>query len=205
MNTQLEAMEKINLTRFFELVSDVFHPITNAGLAFFLLTIFGGGNSIAIKIFHFSIALLFSMIIPFLYVYYLKKRGYLKTIDITERMQRLNPFAFSILSYFAGFFALLFFDASLHVQGLMFCYGSNTLLVMLVTKWWKVSVHTTGIAGPLVALTFEYGPIVFPFYLLIIIVGWSRVYLKRHTVMQVLVGGAMGLLLTYLQFEIFFS
>lgn len=198
-------MEKINLSRFFGFISDVFHPITNAGLAFFLLTIFGGGNSIAMKIFHFSIALLFSTIIPFLYVYYLKKKGYLKTIDITERMQRLNPFAFSILSYFAGFFALFFFDASLHVQGLMFCYGSNTLLVMLVTKWWKVSVHTTGIAGPLVALTFAFGPIVFPFYLLVVIVGTARIYLKRHTVMQVLVGGAMGLLLTYLQFEIFFS
>ena len=47
------------------------------------------------------------------------------------------------------------------------------------------SVHTTGIAGPLVALTFGFGPVVYLFYLLIIIVGVSRIYLKRHTVMQV--------------------
>ncbi len=198
-------MEKSGLIRFFEFVSDVFHPITNAGVAFFLLTVFGGDNNIAMNMVYFFAALVFSMIIPFLYIFYLKKKGYLQTVDITERMQRLNPFAFSILSYFAGFLVLLLSGAPVYVQGLMFCYGSNTLLVMLVTRWWKVSVHTTGIAGPLVALSFAFGQIVFPFYLLVVIVGAARIYLKRHTVMQVLAGGVMGLLLTYLQFEIFFS
>ncbi len=87
----------------------------------------------------------------------------------------------------------------------MCCYASNTLLVMLVAKWWKISVHTTGIAGPLVALAYAFGPVVHSFFLLIIVIGVARVHLKRHTVLQVLVGGALGLLLTYLQFHIFFS
>ncbi len=166
---------------------------------------FAEKHGIVMKAVHFFTALSFSMIIPFLYIFYLKKKGHLKNVDITERMQRLNPFAFSILSYFAGFFVLGFFDAPLHVQGLMFCYGSNTLLVMLVTRWWKVSVHTTGIAGPLVALTFGFGPMVYTYYPLIILVGLSRIVLKRHTVMQVLAGGLMGLSLTALQFSMFFS
>lgn len=126
--------------RFFEFVSGAFHPITNAGVAFLLLTLFSEGNSIAIKAAYFFIALLFSMVIPYVYIFYLKKRGYLDNVDITERMKRLNPFAFSILSYFAGFLVLLFSEAPVYVQGLMFCYGTNTLLVMLVTRWWKVSV-----------------------------------------------------------------
>lgn len=198
-------MEKPKPDRIFESVSITFHPITNAGIAFLLLTLFSEGNSIAMKAVYFLIALLFSMIIPYVYIFYLKKKGYLDSVDITERMKRLNPFAFSIISYFAGFLVLLFSDASVYVQGLMFCYGSNTLLVLLVTRWWKVSVHTTGIAGPLVALTFAFGPVVYPFYLLIIIVGLSRIYLKRHTVMQVVAGGVMGLLLTSVQFAMFFS
>jgi len=191
--------------KFFEVVSDVFHPITNAGIAFFLLTMFAERNGIVMKTVYFVIALSFSMIIPFLYIFYLKKKGDLDTVDITERMQRLNPFAFSILSYFIGFFVLRFSGAPLIVQGLMFCYGSNTLLVMLVTRWWKISVHTTGIAGPLVALTFGFGPVIYLFYPLIVLVGLSRVVLKRHTVKQVLVGGVMGLSLTALQFAMFFS
>lgn len=195
----------LKLDRIFKYVSTALHPITNAGIAFLLLTIFSESNSASIKVVYFFIALLFSAVIPYLYIFYLKNKGYLDTVDITERIKRLNPFAFSIISYFAGFFVLRFFGAPVHVQGLMFCYGTNTLLVLLVTRWWKVSVHTTGIAGPLVALSFEFGSVVYPFYMLIIIIGTARVYLKRHTVMQVLVGGAMGLLLTYLQFEMFFS
>lgn len=198
-------MEKDGLNKLFELVSNVFHPITNAGIAFFLLTFWGGGDSIVVNGFHFSVTLLFSMVIPFLYIFYLKKKGYLETVDITERAQRLNPFTFSIISYVSGFFILLGLQAPVHVQGLMFCYASNTLLVMLVTRWWKISVHTTGIAGPLVALTFAFGTVVYPFYLLVIVIGTARVYLKRHTVMQVLAGGTAGLLLTYIQFRIFFS
>lgn len=201
----LERKQTFNPERYFEFVSDLFHPISNAGIAFFLLTMFTGSNDIVMKTIYFIIALSFSMIIPFLYIFSLKRKGHLETVDITERMQRLNPFAFSILSYFAGFIVLRLADAPLHVQGLMFCYGSNTLLVMLVTRWWKVSVHTTGIAGPLVALTFGFGTVVYPFYSLIILVGLSRIVLKRHTIMQVLAGGLIGLSLTALQFAIFFS
>ncbi|MCW8815999.1 MAG: hypothetical protein OQK59_08460 [Chlorobium sp.] len=140
--------EKIIMThnsqRFFEVVSDLFHPISNAGIAFFLLTMFAGSNDIVMKTIYFVIALSFSVIIPFLYIFSLKRKGHLETVDIMERMQRLNPFAFSIFSYFAGFIVLRLVDAPLHVQGLMFCYGSNTLLVMPVTRCRKVSAHTTG-------------------------------------------------------------
>jgi membrane-associated phospholipid phosphatase len=68
---------------------------------------------------------------------------------------------------------------------------TNTLLVVLITNWWKVSVHTTAISGPLVALAYQFGSLVFPFFGLIPLVGVSRLILKRHTFAQVLVG-ALG-------------
>ena len=78
------------------------------------------------------------------------------------------------------------------------------LLAALISRWWKVSVHATAISGPLVALRFQFGPLVIPWFVLIPFVGASRVILRRHTVAQVLVGAAIGLLLTTLQLEIFF-
>jgi membrane-associated phospholipid phosphatase len=79
------------------------------------------------------------------------------------------------------------------------------LLVVLITNWWKVSVHTTAIAGLLVVLAYPFGSIVFPFFGLIPLVGASRLILKRHTFAQVLVGAAIGVLMTALQIRLFFD
>jgi len=84
--------------RFFSVVSNLFHPITNAGIAFLLLTMLSGGESVVMQTVWFVLALTFSMIVPFLYFFYLKKKGRLETVDIAERMHRLNLIAFSILT-----------------------------------------------------------------------------------------------------------
>lgn len=86
----------------------------------------------------------------------------------------------------------------------MFCYATNTLLVVLITNWWKVSVHTTAMSGPLVVLAYQFGNVVFPFFGLIPLVGAARLVLKRHTVAQVLVGAAIGVLMTALQIQLLF-
>ena len=194
-----------NSQRFFEVVSDLFHPISNAGITFFLLTLFTGSNDIVMKTIYFIIALSFSTLIPFLYIFSLKRKGHLEDGRHYGKYATPEPLRVQHSQLFHRLYCTQACRPPLHVQGLMFCYGSNTLLVMLVTLWWKVSVHTTGIAGPLVALTFGFGTVVYPFYTLIVLVGLSRVVLKRHTVMQVLAGGLMGLSLTALQFAIFFS
>jgi len=45
-------------------------------------------------------------------------------------------------------------------------------------------------------LTALYGIIVLPTFLLLVIVSWSRVVLRRHTVAQVVVGSLVGIALT---------
>ncbi|MCG8348083.1 MAG: hypothetical protein MI924_09940, partial [Chloroflexales bacterium] len=141
----------------------------------------------------------FSVVLIPLYIFWLKQRGGVEAMDSVVRHQRMNPLLLGALSYFVGFLALYWLDAPYLVQGLMFCYATNTLLAALITRWWKVSVHATAISGPLVALRFQFGPLVIPWFVLIPFVGASRVILRRHTVAQVLVGAAIGLLLTTLQ------
>jgi len=56
-----------------------------------------------------------------------------------------------------------------------------------------------GVAGPTVALVYLFG---FPgliFGLIIPLVMWSRVKLKKHTISQVLAGGMVGIILTAVQ------
>ncbi len=61
----------------------------------------------------------------------------------------------------------------------------------------------SGITAPLVALTYLYGWDPLPFLILIPLVGWSRVYLKAHTIAQVCAGTLLGAVSVVLFFRIF--
>jgi membrane-associated phospholipid phosphatase len=73
----------------------------------------------------------------------------------------------------------------------------------LITRYWKISTHALGITAPLVALLFLYGTQPLPFLVLIPIVCWARVYLKAHTVLQVVAGSALGATSVVVFFRLF--
>jgi membrane-associated phospholipid phosphatase len=73
----------------------------------------------------------------------------------------------------------------------------------MITRRWKISIHTTGIAGPLVALTYQFGWMLLPLYILIPIVGLARVKMHRHTQLQVVAGGILGVAMTIVQLYYF--
>jgi membrane-associated phospholipid phosphatase len=60
-----------------------------------------------------------------------------------------------------------------------------------------------GITAPLVALTLLYGRQTLPFLILVPMVCWARVYLKAHTVGQVVAGAGLAIVSTTLFFYIF--
>ncbi len=82
-------------------------------------------------------------------------------------------------------------------------YAASSLVVQFITRYWKISTHALGITAPLVALTILYGAAPLPFLVLIPIVCWARVYLKAHTLLQVVAGAALGACSTVLFFAIF--
>jgi len=57
---------------------------------------------------------------------------------------------------------------------------------------WKVSVHTGSVAGAAVSLLALVGPPALPTLVLIPLIGWTRVALRRHTLGQVIAGGLVG-------------
>nr|WP_260859671.1 phosphatase PAP2 family protein [Streptomyces cupreus] len=63
---------------------------------------------------------------------------------------------------------------------------------MIVTVWWKVSVHTAVASGVVVILLLAYGVRMAPLMLGIAAIGWSRVALRDHTPAQTAVGALLG-------------
>jgi membrane-associated phospholipid phosphatase len=82
-------------------------------------------------------------------------------------------------------------------------YTLNTTIVGIITRWWKISTHATGIAAPLTVLYAHFGVAPLPFFVLIPLVGWARVYLKAHTLLQVLAGTALGSISVFIFMKLF--
>lgn len=122
-----------------------------------------------------------------------------------ERKKRSRPLLVVSGIYFLGAALLYVADAPIIIFGLMFCYFSNTMIVYLINKYWKVSIHAMGVAGPTTALIFAFGPLGAVYAVLLPIVMWARLELDKHTDLQVIVGSTLGFALTGLQLHLFCS
>lgn len=150
------------------------------------------------------ISLIFASILPMaIIVYWAKKLNTDK--DISNRQDRFTPLVVGIVSYFICFLVSLALGLSDFLTGLLLCYSINTGVVLLITAKWKISVHTTGLSGPVGALILLLGPIGALFGILYPILIWSRVTLKKHTLAQAIAGGVQGFFLTVLEMYLFIS
>lgn len=119
--------------------------------------------------------------------------------DISNREDRFIPLIVGVVSYFIGFLISLALGVSNFLTVLILCYTVNTFIVMLITSKWKISIHTTGLTGPVAALIMLIWPIGTIFGLLYPLLIWSRFTLKKHTMAQAIAGGVFGLVMTVVE------
>lgn len=149
------------------------------------------------------VSLFFAGILPMLIIYLMLKRGTIKDIYASDRRTRFKPFLGAISSYSVGVAILVLLAAPREIIALMACYSVNTLVMMLISLKWKISIHASGISGPFTFLVYVLGTVFLPLYLLILPVGWARIELRAHSLSQVLAGFLLTILLTWLQLAIY--
>jgi membrane-associated phospholipid phosphatase len=108
---------------------------------------------------------------------------------------RSQPLLVATISFFIGTAVLLFVRAPPLTTTIMLGYSVGTLFIFFVNLRWKISAHAMGIAGPTVVLLFAFGPWGMLLGLLLPLVIWSRMYLKKHTLAQTLAGSVAGFVL----------
>lgn len=130
---------------------------------------------------------------PLGYIVWLVKRGYAADIHLPERSSRLKPLA-AIIAWL-GLCALLL--TAIHapaVLALILLAALGQIAALgIITLFWKISFHGTAIsaaAATAIALQGQFWAIAIG--LLVILVAWARIYLKRHTPWQVVAGCALG-------------
>jgi membrane-associated phospholipid phosphatase len=171
--------------QFARYVSIIFSPLTISLPAIFLVALYHQEPS---SIFFAAIVVLFLSIGPMLYILIGVSLGKVSDIDVSIRSQRLGPFLFGITSSLIGFFILQSNNAPKNLETILLMASVLGFILMIITFWWKISMHASAISGTVTFLAVLYGKIVLPAFLLVLLVGWSRVVLKRHTAAQVTAG-----------------
>lgn len=179
--------------QFARFVSTLLSPIVISIPAMFLVALYHQESS---SLFFAGIALLFLSIGPMLYILIGVSLGKFSDIDVSIRSQRTGPFLVSIISTLIGFFILQMNNAPKNLETIMLGTVLIGLMLMITTFFWKISMHASSLSGALTMLAALYGQIIWPAFLLLVLVGWSRVVLKRHTLMQVTVGALASMAVT---------
>jgi len=121
--------------------------------------------------------------------------------DYRQREKRMIPLALINLSYMV--LCILWMNRGFPEIFLSFSYLMNGLVSLIITGWYKISIHIIGIAGPSTYLLLinQYGYAIF-FYMISIIVAFSRIKLKRHSIDQVISGYLVSITTTVIGYVI---
>ncbi len=138
------------------------------------------------------LAALFTAVLPTLFISYGVRRGRWSDRNVGARRPRLVVLAFITASVAAGLILLLLLGAPRLLTGYLGFMLASAAVMALVTVGWKISIHCAVASGSVAILAFTYGPLVLCGYVLVALLGWSRVAVKDHTVAQVVVGAVLG-------------
>lgn len=132
-----------------------------------------------------------AILIPFLYVIWSVTRGEITDIHIRSREQRRRPLLVALICAGVGWLVLALGAAPTAMTVVAAAIWLQTVVVFFITLRWKISVHTAAAAsGATLAWTFL--GTVLPFLLVVPLIAWSRVRLRRHTLPQTLAGVLLG-------------
>ena len=185
------------------IISYILHPMVVSSFTFWFI-IYKVGLSLENPDFIFLLSFFFSTGLPIITVLALLKINMVKDLDASNRSERLLPMALGSLFFLIGFIILRELDSPRILQGVMFCGIINTIIVWLITKHWKISIHTVSMTSGIVIFWILGYESIMQMSTILILTIFSRVITNSHTLSQAVVGALVGLTSTYTQLVLLF-
>ena len=146
-----------------------------------------------------SIVLVGTYIIPVIVIYIMTLLGIIESVHLINKKDRIYPYTITTLSALLTSRILTSMGAPLEI---IYCsLGCAFILVVsaVLIPFFKSSAHLagiTGFAGLYLGMNEKYGSGEFKNMLIIILLcialAWARIYLKRHTLKELLTGSVLG-------------
>jgi membrane-associated phospholipid phosphatase len=145
----------------------------------------------------------FVSLVPILFVLWLLKSGRVAELHMSDTRERQVPYLVAVGCAAAVYLLLVLFDGPQLLRCLAIFNMTTLAVLAAINTRWLISFHATAVAAAwaIVGLVFGWTAslLILPLVAVVIVI---RLYLKRHTVAQVIAGLALGvgmvLLLTQL-------
>ncbi len=144
-------------------------------------------------------ALFCGFIIPIVFFFIFKSIGIVADLDVSNKDERTVPYLMGVTLSLVAFYTANYFNLPVIIKAMWIIFVFNSVISVIVNSYWKISAHAQGIATLLAfVLWFSY-PHAAVVFVLLIMIGWARIVLKKHTPLQVVIGALFGLFSSLLQ------
>lgn len=190
---QKVAIERLTKSRLSQLafwVSQIGSPpLTGAGAAVLIGFTLSTAPAWQWTLFYITLTIL----APCAYIIWLVQTGKVVDFHLPNREQRIRPLLLSMGAAIVTWLVFYQVEAPRLLQMLASVNGVQTLLFLVITLRWKISLHCTAatILSELAFVLFGAGAV--PLTMSIPLIAWSRVHLDRHTIGQTVAGVLLGL------------
>ena len=149
------------------------------------------------------LAALFVAVLPTVFISWGIRRGRWDDRNVGARRPRLVVLAFITASVATGLILLVVLGAPALLTGYLAVMLVSVAVLAVITMAWKISIHCAVASGSVTILALIYGPPVLAGYLLVGLLGWSRVAVRDHSVAQVVGGVVLGAAAAVLAYSAF--
>jgi len=185
------------------LISLTMHPMLVTTYALIILLSLQAYFVVAIpsKVKWMMVVLVFILtgLLPMLLALLMARLGIIKSLHLEQREERIWPFIITAIFYYLAFYLLRQLDLSPVFMVFMLGAFVTVVVGLLVTFFWKISVHMIGMGGMVGAFTglslkmmIDIPLVIMVLIMLSGLTGFARLKLQAHTPMQVLGGFLSG-------------
>lgn len=133
-----------------------------------------------------SLAILL-LVIPFTYLHTALKMGWISKWDIPKKEERRPMIIIFIVCSMLSLFLVKQFGTKMLLDLFIILFTTG-FVASLITVFWKISIHMVLDTIGILLTNFLLGWYLWPLFILIPIVAWARLKLKRHTLLQLIAG-----------------
>ena len=195
--------ERRAATEFARALSTIFNPFLSATGLFIIVSHAFAHHSTFEFWTYSTLGVIFYTVAPLSFILYLYLTGRISDFDISERPERERVFAGFVVIYLIAAIGLSLAHAPVELQVITWGSWGTALETMVITRWWKISTHALGIAGPFAAMFVFFHLQPLPYVAIVPLVGWARVHLRSHTLGQVIGGALLAVANTAIFFRLF--
>lgn len=179
------------MKKFAWIVSRVFDPIVEIPMMLSVAVWWALTNGLRWRFLVFL--LVTDALMPAFYLLYGLKKGFISDLDITKREERLGLYVFTTLIHLVGV-VYAFSLSKTELGNILLVFWSLAVVFALITYYWKISVHA-GVNGAALAFFNHFWGWENYWWLVVVLllVLWSRVEIKKHSWLQVTVGSGLAI------------